>query len=348
MPTLLEAMLDQQAKNQQQDMGTLQQAGAVQSLVGNAQKAQREQAYRQDVAALGPNPTQEQLVAVTSKYAGPDKLMDVQQKSLDRKAQQEQVATQYMMSLQQRQDNLDEKKREFDQRATDAKAQAEFNNWYKTETLKNQQYMQGLTATIKQQGLQLQQDKIDAAKKEKEDKDIEGQINKTANRLKDVQPVMVAAHQLNDLLSQYTPDNIPGVGYLKNTDTGKTFLTKEGKDVSSSIKMVGNAILKAMSGTAVTAPEEVRQMAAQMADGRFDAKDFYIAWPKVSGWLNSQSAVATSGLTDPARQRLIERTGMNLDPIKPRYGVKYDQGGNLNLEDSYAAPTPPPGFKINK
>jgi hypothetical protein len=107
---------------------------------------------------------------------------------------------------------------------------------------------------------------------------------------------------------------------------------------------VGNSILKAMSGTAVTAPEEVRQMAAQMADGRYDAKDFYVAWPKISAWLNSQSAVATSGLTDAARQRLIDRTGMNLDPVKPRYAVEY-QGGKLNLKDTYSAPPPPAGLR---
>jgi uncharacterized coiled-coil protein SlyX len=63
---------------------------------------------------------------------------------------------------------------------------------------------------LKRLGLQIQQDKATSSRNDKEEKDIEGQINKTANRLKDVQPVMVAAHQLNDLLSQYTPDNVPG------------------------------------------------------------------------------------------------------------------------------------------
>ena len=97
------------------------------------------------------------------------------------------------------------------------------------------------------------------------------------------------------------------------------------------MKLVGSAILKAMSGAAVTPSEEVRQMAAQMADGRFSAQDFYIAWPKISAWINDQAALGSASLSGPARQTFIERTGINLDPIKPRFTFDGKQ-----LKDSQA------------
>jgi hypothetical protein len=167
--------------------------------------------------------------------------------------------------------------------------------------------------------------------------------------MKDVMPVWTAGNQLNQILSQYTPKEVPGVGYLKNTDIGKFFLTNTGKDVSSSIKLFGNSVLKAMSGAAVTAPEEVRQMAAQMADGRFSAEDFYVAWPKMSQWMNEQVQLATAGLTPKAKERFLERTGLKLDPVKPRFVF---EGGKLidtsaGTTAAPAVPVPPPGFRIN-
>lgn len=336
-----------QQQGQQQTMGNLNVANLLEQLQQRQAANQKEQAYRQELSGLGSSPTQEQLAGVAAKYGGPDALLKIQQGSLDRQAalaQQKTIADERLGQQKQMADMMHEYRLAQAKTADERTAEIARHN-----AVVEQFQSQNATTVneLKRLGLQIQQDKVTSSRTDKEEKDIEGQINKTANRLKDVQPVMVAAHQLNDLLSQYTPDNVPGVGYMKNTDMGKALLSKEGKDVSSSIKLVGNSILKAMSGTAVTAPEEVRQMAAQMADGRYDAKDFYVAWPKISAWLNSQSAVATSGLTDAARQRLIDRTGMNLDPVKPRYAVEY-QGGKLNLKDTYAAPPPPPGYVVNK
>jgi hypothetical protein len=89
-----------------------------------------------------------------------------------------------------------------------------------------------------------------------------------------------------------------------------------------------------MSGQAVTAPEEIRQMAAQMADGRFSAKDFYIAWPKMAQWVNDQVSLSTAGLTPKAKERFLDRTGLKLDPLKPRFTL---EGGEL--KDTTAART---------
>lgn len=81
-----------QNQAQQESQNNLKTFGFLQDFAAKNQAQQREMSYRRDLAALGPNPTQEQIIGVTAKYASPDKLMDVQQKSLDRKSAVEQRA----------------------------------------------------------------------------------------------------------------------------------------------------------------------------------------------------------------------------------------------------------------
>lgn len=70
--------------NEQQPMQELQQASGAMGLMGAIQKQQQEQAFRADLAALGPNPGQEQLTALATKYATPHDVLATHQKSLDR------------------------------------------------------------------------------------------------------------------------------------------------------------------------------------------------------------------------------------------------------------------------
>lgn len=86
MATLLEAMLDQEARNRQQTLGDIKTVGALQSLMANAEAQRREQAFRSELAGLGPNPTQEQVVGIATKYGTPKDIMKAQQSSLDRQA----------------------------------------------------------------------------------------------------------------------------------------------------------------------------------------------------------------------------------------------------------------------
>jgi uncharacterized protein YcgL (UPF0745 family) len=343
-----------QQQGQQQTMGQLQQAGAVLGLQGALQKQQQEQAYRTDLAKLGANPQPEQILGVLAKH-DPAKAADLQMKQEAAKDR----AFQFAQNLEMRQQVLDMQKQQALQRTEDAQARQRFEEQYKMESL-NLKRQQDLVNTelrrmgfeITRQGQQLQLQRFDADKAAREEREIEGQIGKTADRMKDVQPVWTAAQQLNATLSRYTPENIPGVGYLKNTDLGKVALTQEGKDVSASIKLFGNSVLKAMSGAAVTAPEEIRQMAAQMADGRFSAEDFYVAWPKMAKWVNDQVSLSTAGLTPKAKERFLDRTGLKLDPLKPRFEFKEGK-----LQDTTAPqrasgkvgdlPPPPPGFNLD-
>lgn len=72
--------------NEQGDASQIQQASALVGLRDKMQAAAREQAFRGELAALGPNATQEQLAAVGAKYSAPKELLAREQGSLDRQA----------------------------------------------------------------------------------------------------------------------------------------------------------------------------------------------------------------------------------------------------------------------
>lgn len=86
---------------QHEGLDELKQAGAVVGLQGALQQqqarqqaSQKEQAYRAAIDGLGPNPTQEALAGVASRFAAPDDLLKVHQGSLDRAATREAAAVQ--------------------------------------------------------------------------------------------------------------------------------------------------------------------------------------------------------------------------------------------------------------
>lgn len=73
--------------NEQQGMGDLQRASGAMSLADMLAKRKQQQEYDAAIAGLGPNPSQEQLAGVAAKYVrDPSKVMETQQKSLDRQA----------------------------------------------------------------------------------------------------------------------------------------------------------------------------------------------------------------------------------------------------------------------
>ena len=343
----------QRQMNEQGALGQLQQAQAVLGLQGVMEKRAQEEAFRQELAQA-PDDAARQAIAL--KYASPDKALDIQSRTADRREAAEARATQFAETLNLRQQALEDRKAAADQRITDSREKAQFDQWYKQQQLTLQKSQQAINRSLaevgielKKQGNEVRLERFNVEEREKRNREIEQQIQKTQTAMKDVQPMMTAAHQLNDILSQYAPEDVPGLGFLKNTELGKVALTGEGKNVASSVKLLGSAILKAMSGAAVTPSEEIRQMAAQMADGRFSAQDFYIAWPKISKWVGDQGALGTASLSGPAKERFVERTGLNLDPIKPRF--TFD---GKALVDTYAPktggaiPPPPPGFEVNK
>ena len=85
-----EAQIRGEGLDELKQFSTLAQLQAQLQATQEKQRAfQKEQEYRAAVSAIGPNPTQEQLVSVGSMYAGPEKNLDIHQKSLDRAATRE-------------------------------------------------------------------------------------------------------------------------------------------------------------------------------------------------------------------------------------------------------------------
>jgi hypothetical protein len=74
------ALADEKDKTRLGITATQQQVDAA------TRKQTLDEAYKAELAALGPNPTEAQLVAIAAKYASPDALMRAQQDALNRKA----------------------------------------------------------------------------------------------------------------------------------------------------------------------------------------------------------------------------------------------------------------------
>lgn len=105
------------AAAQQGQLGQLQQVGALQGILAKVQAAKQQEAYRGALQALGPNPTQEGLAGVAAQFGSPDKVMDVQQRSLDRQTTMKVEAAKLVQAHQY-------KLEEIKQRSTDAAAAA--------------------------------------------------------------------------------------------------------------------------------------------------------------------------------------------------------------------------------
>lgn len=86
--------------NEQKPLEELKMYGGLQAVLAGAQKQSRDQAFRDAMAALGENPTQEALAGVAAKYASPGDLLKVHQSSMDRKAALEASASEKDAALQ--------------------------------------------------------------------------------------------------------------------------------------------------------------------------------------------------------------------------------------------------------
>ena len=71
-------------RDQAGQLAQLQQVGALQGILAKVQAAKQAESYRNELQGLGANPSQEALAGVAAKFGSPDKVMDVQQRSLDR------------------------------------------------------------------------------------------------------------------------------------------------------------------------------------------------------------------------------------------------------------------------
>src|SRR3990167_1833715 len=128
-------------------------------------KAALEQQGRAEMSALGPNPSQESLAGLAARYSPFKDVLTSQQKSLDRKELAKQRAMDFAQNLQLRQDALDQKREEFMTKTEDQRTRAMFEQWYKTESMKNQQTWKAMEQSFRQQGIDLRRDTLTQAGK---------------------------------------------------------------------------------------------------------------------------------------------------------------------------------------
>lgn len=361
LPPGLAGYVMAQQQNQQAGMNDIQQFGAIQGLMANAQKQQQEQAYRQELQSLGPNPTQEQLAGVASKYGGPDALMKAQQASIDKKSAAEAQAERQRATLEQ-QRLLAEAKLEQNSKFAEMMheyrlSQAKTAEERAAETARHNKQIEAFqvqnAATmqeLKRLGLQSQTDKAEAAK--------QGQIQKQTQQLgtaleragltemdsviRGVEDAMKKTPRLADYISgplSATPDM--AVGALT---PGMT--KAEADDIRAgrqAFQKLFNITLKNRSGAAVT-NQELDRLKQEFAAGTFkDAKQLQAAVTQARNIITNHYRGIASGfgaetlnaynsnMSEMGGTPLLEPRGAPAAPTGPAGGakrLKFDANGN--------------------
>lgn len=321
----LAGYLAAQQQNQGQSFNQLQQAQLVMGLRDAMQKRAQEQAYRSELAGA---PDDEARMAVASKYASPDKLLDIKQKSEDRKTAAEQSALQFAMTLDLKRETLDQQKELALQRATDKASQDAINNQFRERSLildeQNKRFMQ----YVAQQGIDI---KKLLAEKEKPVTEFQGKNALYGSR------AAMSDKVLNDLEEKISLVGLSTKESLQNTPViggalgaaANVALSADQQKVEQAQRNFVNAVLRQESG-AVISNQEFDNAKKQYFPQPGDSKEV-IAQKRA----NRQAAIAGfkriagpawSSVEDELKQSTITA------PAQP-------QG---------AIPPPPPGFQINR
>lgn len=336
--------------DEQRQLRQLQMAGALTSL-SQAVKHQREQeAFRNEISALGENPSTEAVMQVAGKYTKPEALLELHQRSSERAASRNQQALQFAQDLDLRQQRLDQQRDLALQRTQDEAERRRITEQYNTARLENQQAMGQLNAQLRAMGVeltrsgqQLQLQRFNAEERERRDKAVTGFANELQqNKL----PALSASiSTANDLLRQYEGDKpIPGFGLVEGSNrVPNAVRSAEANRNRSAIQAVANDLLALYSGMAVTLSESERRTLEEMRGGDFTSSDFKAAWPRVVQRFNTVTGNLRAGQNAEVLREYQSRPGaMSLNPLvpafgAPRHGAAPGRGGAVQ---------PPPGFTV--
>ena len=145
-----------QAQNEQGEMQDLQKAQVVQGMLAKLQAQKQEEAFRGDVAGLGGAPTQEQLAQVAARHTrDPKALLDIQQKSLDRKAAAEAKAVEMAMAQDVRMQEIERRRDADKQRATTDAEKRSADERYRNDQLALQRDRDMWNRYFAQQGIDI-------------------------------------------------------------------------------------------------------------------------------------------------------------------------------------------------
>lgn len=127
-----------------------------------------------------------------------------------------------------------------------------------------------------------------------------------------------AVKTIDTYMTRY-PDNLPGVGYLKNTPKARYLLSSEGKAMLDAKQWLFNADLKLMSGGAVTDSEAERQKISNALDMAHSAEDYRRVYRTLIKPLYVLTMKGMMGAYSPATRKLyLENKGPDLDGLLQR------------------------------
>ena len=154
LPRGIAGLIAGQQQVQQQDAAQMQQAQMAMGLQGMLQKRQQEQAYKSDVAALGPDASTDALAQVVSKY-NPEKGLEIRSRAAEQKDAREARAMQFAETLALRQQTLDQQREQALARAQDKASQDAINNQFRQSQLDLQRQSQAFQKWATEQNIDL-------------------------------------------------------------------------------------------------------------------------------------------------------------------------------------------------
>lgn len=274
LPPGLAGYVAAEQQGQQGQLGQLQQAQMLMGLQGAMQQRQQQQAEQAAIAQLGPNPTADQLGAIVARR-DPSKAYDIMSRGEDKKALREERAAQFAENVRLRQEMVDQRKAEFEQRKTDAQTKALFEQWYRTETLKNQQAMGDLRTQLQQQGLQLKTSQAEDQKRqgrEKQVKELGIALEKAGLPTADA-----VLRDVEDMLGTDSAKAKERANTIAGTDAWKPDLLvgADQQKLRQAANKLFNITLKDRSGAAVT-NQELERLKQEFATGVWKSPDQFI------------------------------------------------------------------------
>lgn len=193
----------------------------------------------------------------------------------------------------------------------------------------------------------------------------------TAIDKKGLAGVDIGMRQVASKLKEYQnrPDELPGVGYLKNLPAQGSvgsltnfLLTDEGKELKSNIQGVMNTVMHSEIGSAQTIQESVRQMQAILENPTSSARDFFSGWANLTRKVNANKANIINGFAPEVHQEYGRRAKTSkeqgydamdlsaipiIEPRKPLTGGVGSDAGNTPVVKPFS-PSGKPGWKIEK
>src|SRR3990167_5164905 len=139
-------------------------AGLLQHLQA-AEKGRQEAAvkaqYRSAMGALPPDATEDQLLQAARPFQGPDQIGQQITAARTQREARAQRAQEFMQTIDMKQSDLERKRDEFMSKTEDSRQRDMFEQWDKTESLKNSQARDAANAELKRMGITLQQQGLD-------------------------------------------------------------------------------------------------------------------------------------------------------------------------------------------